>query len=90
LDERVLRFVYIQIFDFFIEKKMPDESCRLCGGSLIDFAQCAECKEIISMICKSCKVKTVEQYHSECILGLNQASYFPKNIIKNLRSTTLA
>ncbi len=69
---------------------MPDESCRYCGGTLIDFSQCAECKRVISMICKYCRTKTTEQYHSECILGLNQASYFTKNTIKNLQSTSLA
>ena len=65
---------------------MPDESCRQCGGSLIDFAQCAECKKVISMICKSCRTKTAEQFHSDCLLALNTSSYFPKNIMKNLHT----
>ena len=46
---------------------MPDESCRRCGGVLIDFSQCAECKQVIRMICKSCHRKTLEKYHSQCI-----------------------
>jgi len=48
---------------------MPDESCRHCGGILIDFSQCAECKKITRLICKSCKNITTEQFHSQCILG---------------------
>jgi len=74
----------------FIEKKLPDESCRICGGSLIDFAQCAECKKLISMICKSCGTKTAEQFHSECILTLTRSKYFPKNMIKDFYVTTIA
>ncbi len=65
---------------------MPDESCRLCGGSLIDFAQCVECKKVISMICKSCRKKTAEQFHSDCLLALNTSDHFPKNIMKNLHT----
>ena len=76
IDERVLRFAYIQIFNGLNEKKVPDESCRHCGGNLIDYAQCAECKKVICMICKSCKTKTAEQYHNDCILGKNLQSDF--------------
>ncbi|MDH3618023.1 MAG: hypothetical protein OEM89_04790 [Nitrosopumilus sp.] len=90
LNERVLRFAYIPNFDCFIEKKLPDESCRQCGGILIDFAQCAECKKIISMICKSCRTKTAEQFHSDCLLSLNDSYYFPTKINQNLPSMTLA
>jgi len=89
MEERILRFAYIQIFHGFIEKKLPDESCRLCGGSLIDFSQCAECKKIISMICRSCMTKTAEQYHNDCILGLNPPRYSPKNILENMERTAL-
>ena len=52
---------------------MPDESCRQCGGILIDLAQCATCKKIISLICKSCWTKSAEQFHSKCLLGMNQS-----------------
>lgn len=73
--ERVLRFAYIQIFYGLNEKKLPDESCRHCGGNLINYAQCAQCKKIICLICKSCKTKTAEQYHNDCILGLHRSDY---------------
>ena len=69
---------------------MPDESCRMCGGGLIDFSQCAECKKVISLICKTCGNKTAEQFHSQCLLNLNQSDYFPKNLLGNLHGMTLA
>ena len=49
---------------------MPDESCRHCGGKLIDFSQCAECKGITRKICKSCQGITTEQFHSTCMMGI--------------------
>ncbi len=46
---------------------MPDESCRTCGGTLIDCTLCAECREVISMICKHCANRTLEQFHGSCM-----------------------
>jgi len=46
---------------------MPDESCRTCGGTLIDCSLCAQCKEVISMICKICANRTLEQFHGSCM-----------------------
>ncbi|RDJ31377.1 MAG: hypothetical protein DWQ18_02735 [Crenarchaeota archaeon] len=46
---------------------MPDESCRLCGGVLNDCTQCAQCKEVISMICRNCGTRTPEQFHNSCM-----------------------
>ncbi|MBA4454668.1 MAG: hypothetical protein ACO2Y5_07290 [Nitrosopumilaceae archaeon] len=66
---------------------MPDESCRVCGGTLIDFSQCAECKKVISMMCKSCQNKTIEQFHSACLLVLNPPTL---GKVKMLNSMTLA
>lgn len=48
---------------------MPDESCRNCGGILIEYAKCAQCNKTIQFICSSCNTRTVEQYHSFCIVG---------------------
>jgi hypothetical protein len=50
---------------------MPDESCRKCGGVLIKCTQCAECKEIISMICQNCGARTMEQFHDYCMFSVN-------------------
>ena len=43
---------------------MPDKSCRTCGGDLIKWSACSECRKTIQKICKSCNVKTIEEHHS--------------------------
>jgi len=50
---------------------MPDESCRKCGGVLVNCTQCAECKETISMICQNCGLRTMEQFHDYCMFHVN-------------------
>ena len=47
---------------------MPDESCRICGGVLEDFAKCTQCNKVNRMICKKCGTKTNEQFHAICML----------------------
>ena len=49
------------------EKKLPDESCRTCGGVLIKCTLCAECRKVISMICAHCGSRTQEQFHDYCL-----------------------
>jgi hypothetical protein len=83
-------FLIFKIFKHFIEEKLPDESCRHCGGSLINYAQCAECKIVISMICKSCGTKTEEQFHSGCLFVLNRPHLISENTIKNPKSIIFA
>ncbi|MCZ6584141.1 MAG: hypothetical protein O6746_04470 [Thaumarchaeota archaeon] len=46
---------------------MPDESCRACGGNLINCTLCAQCKKVTSMICKKCGSRTLEQFHGVCM-----------------------
>ena len=69
---------------------MPDESCRVCGGMLIDFAQCAGCKKTIYLICKSCRTKTPEQFHSECLVVLNSEAVGSIGLQDSLNTLTLA
>lgn len=69
---------------------MPDESCRVCGGVLIDYSQCAECKKIISLICKSCHSKTMEQFHSDCVMNSGNFGNHQGSLSENMRSLTLA
>jgi len=85
-------FYVFLIFKFssVLLKKMPDESCRVCGGMLIDFAQCAGCKKIIAMICKSCRTKTPEQFHSECLVMLNSTNVGSTGLLNSLNPVTLA
>ena len=46
---------------------MPDESCRTCGGSLVNCSLCPSCRKIIQRICNICGFKTEEQIHSRCL-----------------------
>ena len=49
------------------EKKLPDESCRNCGGNLIEAKKCSHCFKNVLMICKYCSTMTPEQFHSLCM-----------------------
>lgn len=42
---------------------MPDESCRKCGGMLLDYSICAKCMASIQYICRICGKRTLEQTH---------------------------
>lgn len=51
---------------------MPDESCRTCGGNLIDCTLCAQCKGVIGMICSRCGERTLEQFHDNCMFRVEK------------------
>ena len=59
--------------------KMPDESCRSCGGELTPYTKCAECNQVNRSICKKCGTKTHEQFHSSCM-------YFIENNLTSMNS----
>lgn len=42
---------------------MPDESCRTCGGELIKWSTCSDCRKVTQKICRTCNLKTVEGFH---------------------------
>jgi hypothetical protein len=46
---------------------MPDESCRTCGGELISYTKCSECRKPIQRICKICGTMTEQEYHQNCL-----------------------
>ena len=46
---------------------MPDKLCRTCGGDLIRWSACSECRKITQKICKACNAKTIEEVHSHRI-----------------------
>ncbi|MDP3779804.1 MAG: hypothetical protein AABX15_00735 [Thermoproteota archaeon] len=62
---------------------MPDESCRICGGSLTKRTLCAECKKATSMICVNCGKQTLEQSHENCISMIKV--YYKNNFAGPLR-----
>jgi hypothetical protein len=46
--------------------RLPDESCRKCGGVLIEYSICAKCKSSNQFICRTCGMLTLQQYHTLC------------------------
>ena len=46
--------------------KMPDESCRSCGGLLMKYSVCAGCRGTMQKICPNCTSKTEQQIHDHC------------------------
>ena len=46
---------------------MPDESCRTCGGSLVNCSLCPSCRKMTQRICNVCGFKTKKQIHSDCL-----------------------
>jgi len=45
---------------------MPDVSCRKCGGSLMKFSLCAECRNPLQQICGVCGLQTAQTFHNQC------------------------
>lgn len=62
---------------------MPDESCRNCGGILIEYTKCAQCNKTIQLICSSCGARTIEQFHSLCVFGKYYGNYHVDENSKN-------
>ncbi len=48
------------------EKKTHDEFCRKCGGKLVNWSSCYECKKPIKRICVKCGSHTDEMIHVPC------------------------
>ena len=46
---------------------MPDKSCRTCGGELISYLICSECRKPTQRICKICDNMTTQEYHQNCL-----------------------
>jgi len=57
---------------------MPDESCRRCGGLLLEFTKCAKCKAAVQFICRICAHKTIERVHDDLCFRID-TSELPKN-----------
>ena len=47
---------------------MPDNSCRTCGGELIKWSTCSDCRKITQRQCRKCSLKTVKDFHSHISL----------------------
>lgn len=49
---------------------MPDESCRKCGGLLLNYSLCGKCKASTRFICRICGLITPEQFHEYVCFNL--------------------
>jgi len=66
---------------------MPDESCRKCGGLLLDYAVCAKCKAPIQFICRICANQTTQRHHVDFCFrednGLNKQKMLYQKYIRS-------
>ena len=69
---------------------MPDESCRMCGGTLVHHRSCSDCRKVIQKKCNTCNRATTLQPHQYCIMdsALNQKQSLVQVIQKNTVSKT--
>ena len=51
---------------------MPDESCRKCGGLLLEYYICGDCKEPTQLFCRICAQKTIQRYHDGYCFKVNE------------------
>lgn len=66
---------------------MPDESCRRCGGLLLNYAMCAKCKAKIQQICRICGAKTLEQIHDQICFREDDIDQWQINRLNNLKES---
>jgi hypothetical protein len=69
---------------------MPDESCRSCGGELVNHRLCSDCRKAIQKKCKFCNNSTFLQSHLYCMNNLTSNQKLPlvQAIQKNKPSKT--
>ena len=67
---------------------LPDESCRKCGGLLLNYLICAKCRAPVKFVCRICGMKTLERFHDGlCFrpdngINMNKNIQFAKHTIK--------
>ena len=61
--------------------RMRVRSTSRLYGALVDCTQCAHCKRIISLICRNCGTRSIEQFHDICLYPVEniQTNNMPKN-----------
>ncbi len=69
---------------------MPDESCRKCGGLLLDYAVCAKCRAPTQFICRICGTKTLKRVHEPICFRVhnhdnNTTFDFPISVIFHIK-----
>lgn len=53
---------------------MPDESCRKCGGMLLELLVCAKCRAPTQFICRICAHETTPRFHEQICFRLDGES----------------
>lgn len=64
---------------------MPDESCRRCGGLLLEFTKCAKCKAAVQFICRICAYKTIERVHDNLCFRIDSLEFLTNK--KNVKQS---
>ena len=69
---------------------MPDESCRTCGGELVNSMVCSDCRKVTQKKCRVCSHTTFLQSHQYCVKNStsNQKQPLVQVIQKNKVSKT--
>ena len=60
---------------------MPDESCRICGGLLLEYELCAKCKAPTQFICRICSQKTTERIHDDFCFRIDENGLSKRKLI---------
>ncbi|MCV0392578.1 MAG: hypothetical protein K5790_04695 [Nitrosopumilus sp.] len=53
---------------------MPDESCRRCGGLLMELLICAKCKAATQFICRICAYPTIPRSHDQLCFRVDESN----------------
>jgi hypothetical protein len=62
---------------------MPDDSCRRCGGLLMEFEICGKCREPTRLVCRICCTKTEQKFH-DFVCFKNSGLMTTENPIRHL------
>lgn len=65
---------------------MPDNLCRTCGGDLIKWSTCTECRKVTQRICGTCNLKTLENHHFHNLSITQYSMLNPKNTLATVQS----
>ncbi len=65
---------------------MPDKLCRTCGGDLIKWSTCTECRKITQRICTICNAKTLEDFHLHHISMVQYSMLETKNTLATVQN----
>ena len=68
---------------------MPDETCRKCGGSLLDYMLCAKCKDATQFMCQICGTTALERSHDYFCFRIDEGTPSQNEHFQNLLENTV-